>query len=181
MKALLSSVLAISAFTLPIVSQSAERMPMYGGINYLSLDVKDETDRYGSFDNEALALTLGYNLHKNLAIEGWLGSGVRSDTKTVTGTSLKVDTKDFYMLVLRPQVALSPTIDLYGRFGYMSGKLAASAGGVTLKERDHDFSYGLGFAFFNNNGLSLTLDYSQFYDKQDVKIRGLTIGAAMDF
>ncbi len=181
MKTLLSTVAAVSLSTAPIVSQAAERTPMYGAINYLSLDLKDETGTYGSFDNEALALTLGYNIHKNLAVEGWLGSGVRSDTKTLLGTAVKVDTKDFYMLVLRPQVAITPMIDLYGRFGYMSGKLAATGGNVSLKERDHDFSYGLGFAFYNNSGLSFTIDYSQFYDKQDVKIRGLTIGAAMDF
>lgn len=63
----------------------------------------------------------------------------------------------------------------------MSGKLAVSAGNLTLKERDHDFSYGLGFAFYNNSGLSFTIDYSQFYNKQDTKVRGLTLGAAMDF
>ena len=181
LKSLLPVAIATTLLTTPVVSHSAERTPMYGAINYLSLDLKDETGTAGSFDNEALALTLGYNVHKNLAVEGWLGSGVRSDTKLVLGTPVKVDTRDFYLLVLRPQVAITPMIDLYGRLGYMSGKLAVSAGNLTLKERDHDFSYGLGFAFYNNSGLSFTIDYSQFYNKQDTKVRGLTLGAAMDF
>jgi hypothetical protein len=181
LKSLLPVAIATTLLTTPVVSHSAARTPMYGAINYLSLDLKDETGTAGSFDNEALALTLGYNVHKNLAVEGWLGSGVRSDTKPVLGMPVKADTRDFYLLVLRPQVAITPMIDLYGRLGYMSGKLAVSAGNLTLKERDHDFSYGLGFAFYNNSGLSFTIDYSQFYDKQDVKVRGLTLGAAMDF
>lgn len=181
MKKGFASVLLCTAVALPTFSVAADRSPIYGGINYNFLDIKDESGALGSFDNGTLALTLGYRIHRNFAIEGSWGAGVNSQTRNVLGRDVRVESKDFYTFVLRPQVPITPTLDLYGRAGYFNGKLDTANGSLSLNERDHDFAYGIGLAFYADKGLSFTIDYTQFYDKKETKVRGLGIGASIDF
>jgi hypothetical protein len=177
----LAPILVCAVISLPTLSVAADQSPVYGGMNYHFLDIKDETGPLGSFDNGTLSLTLGYRVHRNLAIEGSWGAGVNSQTNNILGKDVRVESKDFFTFVLRPQVPITPTIDLYGRAGYFNGKFDTSNGSLSLNERDHDFAYGLGLAFYADKGLSFTLDYTQFYDRKDTRVRGLGIGASIDF
>ncbi len=181
MKKIFAPALLCVVIVTPTVALSADPSPIYGGINYNFLDIKDETSALGSFDNGTLALTLGYRVHRNLAIEGSWGSGVNSQTRNVLGRDVRVESKDFYTFVLRPQVPVTPTIDLYGKAGYFNGRLDTSNGSLSLNERDHDFAYGIGLAFYADRGLSFTIDYTQFYDRKETRVRGLGLGASIDF
>jgi len=159
---------------------SAQQKP-YVEVGFSAITIKDETNFLGDYNNGAIKLTVGSEITNWLAIEGTVGTGVGDDTNNVLGVPVTVKTKEFASLYLRPFVKINEQVELFGRLGYFSGKIQASALGQTVSETDSDFSYGVGVAFSLTNTSAIVLDYMQFYDKESVKITGFGIAYRQRF
>lgn len=125
----------------------------------------------------ALTGIIGYGVHPNLAIEGMLAVGVQDDK--VGG--VKVELEHAYGVFAKPRVMLSPNFELFGRLGYVESKLKASVPGDSLSDSDGDWAYGLGGNYYFNPNTYLSVNYLKFYDKDDVKADGWTVGVGMKF
>lgn len=169
---LISKTAAIAAMALAAAGAQAQ---LYGELGYSALDVKGSGI---SVNLGALTGTVGYDLHPNLAVEGMLAFGVNDDK--VNGA--KVELEHSYGLFAKPRIMLSPNFELFGRLGYVESKLKASAPGYrSLADTDGDWAYGLGGNYYFDRNSYLSANYLRFYDKDNVKGDGFTIGVGMRF
>ncbi len=162
----------IAALALAAAGAQAQ---LYGEIGYSWLDV----DGGGSsVDLGALTGTVGYGVHPNLAVEGMLAFGIQDDKIG----SAKVELEHSYGLFAKPRVMLSPNFELFGRLGYVESKLKASAAGYrSLTDTDGDWAYGVGGNYYFDRNSYLSANYLRFYDKDNVKGDGFSIGVGMKF
>lgn len=163
---------AAAALVLAAVGAQAQ---LYGEVGYSAVNVDA-----GSTDVNLGTLTgiIGYGVHPNLAIEGMLAFGVQDDSIG----SAKVELEHAYGVFAKPRVMLSPNFELFGRLGYVESKLKASAPGYgSLSDSDGDWAYGLGGNYYFNPNTYLSVNYLKFYDKDDVKADGWTVGVGMKF
>lgn len=163
---------AIAALALAAAGAQAQ---LYGEVGYSALNV----DGGGiSVDLGALSGTIGYGVHENLAVEGMLAFGVKDDKIG----SAKVELEHSYGIFAKPRLMLSPNFELFGRIGYVESKLKASAPGLSsLTDTDGDWAYGLGGNYYFNRNSYISANYLHFYDKDNVKGDGVTIGVGMKF
>lgn len=175
-------VLSIAASLLaPAVAQAQEASNAYGAVGVSNLRWSDPEGTLDGINNSAIAFTFGYKAMKHLAIEAQLGTGVTDDKVTVDGSQVTLKNKEFYGVYLRPHLPVSETIELYGRVGYFSGKLSASGGSVSDTDRKNDMAYGIGAAFALSKSMSATVEYNQWFDKDDIKVSGFGIGIRSSF
>lgn len=163
---------AIAALALAAAGAQAQ---LYGELGYSALNV----DGGGSsVDLGALTGTIGYGVHENLAVEGMLAFGVQDDK--IGGA--KVELEHSYGVFAKPRIMLSPNFELFGRLGYVESKLKASAPGYrSLTDTDGDWAYGLGGNYYFDRNSYVSANYLRFYDKDNVKGDGITIGVGMKF
>ena len=169
---LITKTAAIAALALAAAGAQAQ---LHGELGYSAIDVDGSGS---SVKLGALTGIVGYDLHPNLAAEGMLAFGVNDDK--VNGA--KVELEHSYGLFLKPRLMLSPNFELFGRLGYVESKLKASAPGYgSLTDTDGDWAYGLGGNYYFDRHTYLNANYLRFYDKDNVKGDGFTIGVGMRF
>lgn len=165
----------------PGAIQAQEASNAYGAVGVSNLRWSDPEGTLDGVNNSAIAFTFGYKVMKHLAIEAQLGAGVTDDKVTVDGSQVTLKNKEFYGVYLRPYLPVSDTIELYGRVGYFSGKLSASGNSVSDTDRKNDMAYGIGAAFALSKSMSATIEYNQWFDKDDIKVSGFGIGIRSSF
>jgi opacity protein-like surface antigen len=177
----ISKIIAIATVA---VSATAAQAQLYGEVGYTSLTAKATS---GANKIEAspsvLGATIGYDVHKNVAVEGMFVFGLSDDTVKFNGASipaqLKVDTS--YGIFLKPKAMLTESFEVFGRLGYMDSKITASGAGLSASESDSGFAYGFGANYYFSKTTYLTVSYLNAYDKDDTKIDGVTFGLGMKF
>jgi outer membrane autotransporter protein len=131
---------------------------------------------------------LGYEINSNLAIEGMLASGlsgssVKVNGQTVAGEKMKIGNS--IGLYVKPKIKLTDQVEVFARAGVVKTRIAASFvdNDVRVKETSSDSgaSFGAGISYSINPKASLNADYMQYYSKEGVKIRGLTLGVGLKF
>lgn len=142
-------------------------------------------EAYGDdWDTGMLIGTFGKVLDKNLAVEGIVGLGIQKeewtspngcDTETVsTDSTIGVRAKAF--------TSLSPAVNGHVTFGFLDSDAtretagAASCYGIGWSDSssygDSGLSYGFGLAYMLSKKNSITVDYTVFYDDDDVTVSG---------
>lgn len=121
-----------------------------------------------------LKLTAGYELHPNLAVEGFYGISSSSDNVRANGvdTALKVEAKSVYGVFLKPQIQLNDRFQLFGRVGYAESKLSAAGRSVS----DDDVALGFGVNYLFPNKVYLSTGFTQYYKKDGFKASALHLG-----
>jgi opacity protein-like surface antigen len=76
---------------------------------------------------------------------------------------------------------VSQDIEVFARLGYARIKLTDSVMGVSFTESASDASYGLGAAYRINDKWSAVVDYMRYYDKDGVRLQGLSAGLRLRF
>jgi opacity protein-like surface antigen len=173
----------IAATPLAVSAQTVGQF--YGEAGYSKLNVDIDIPGAPKFKPDALRLSIGYVPAPNLAVEGLFATGLSGSSKNIDGVNVKVDLKESFGIYLRPFVDLNDTVQLYARLGFISAKAKASASapGITVSatDRDEDFSYGIGAAFNVSKTVALTVDYTQFFDKDGVDVSGYGVGLRFNF
>ena len=127
-----------------------------------------------SLDVGDLNGALGWTPVKWLALEvsGVLGV---SDA-TIDGASVKLDSG--YMVSVLPTLPLNDDWSVYAKVGYASATIKVSGYGADLSGSDHDTAYGVGLAYtprFGDYRFGGRLEWMQYYDKDGLKIEGVTL------
>lgn len=129
----------------------------------------------------AARLTLGKNINANLAVEGVYVFTAQKD-------SIKVDNinVDFavsgYGVYLKPKMEVAKGTELFGRIGYTSAKMTASAGNVSVTgDTVNSLSYGAGLQTEINKDWYAQADYMLFSKKNGDTAKGFGISAGYRF
>lgn len=139
---------------LALAGAAAQAQNIYGDIAYQMHDTDLTTDP------ATLRATLGYEFNSQLAGEVMFGISARDGEQS--GVTAKLD--HLFGIYAKPKVKLNDSFELYGRLGYVSSKVSASAGGSSISGSSSGLSYGIGASYYINPSLSLNVDYMDFDD-----------------
>lgn len=165
------------------LSASGAVSPWYGELGYTHLDIESRAAG-GSFNANPGAVRgiVGYDVHPNLAVEGMLAFGARSDdTSGVTlGVPFSGDVKLRHSIgaFARPKAVLGP-LEVFARLGVAQTKVRTqvSAGGAPAAATDSksDFAWGGGLNWQFTPRAYLGLDLMRYYDVGGTKVDGTTL------
>ena len=154
---------------------SAQQTGFYGGVALSRVDVKP--DGFSTYTPIAGNLVIGNQIDKMLAAEVRLGAGLSGDSMNNTEVKIK-DYVGGYLKVFAP---VSYAASLYGLLGYTSGKVEASASGVSVRHNDSDVSYGVGGSFAINRLNFVTIELARLFKGTDYTVNALSAGINMRF
>lgn len=178
---MISKVLAIAAIA---VSTTAAQAQLYGEIAYMPLKF-EATDGVNTLkaSPSLIGLTLGYELHKYVAVEGMAAFSAKDDSLELNGVSSPVDVKvnNAYGVFVKPKAMLSDKFEVFGRLGYVKSKVSVSGLGLSESDSESDFAYGIGANYYLSTTTYLTASYMNLYNKDDAKVTGFTLGVGMKF
>jgi len=149
----------------------------YWGV-YLG-QVRDSESGAPSFSPTAFLAGLGWELNRNVAFEARIGTGVGSDSKTVSGVPVDFKLKEFYGGYLRWTLPLSDGFSLYALTGYGHGKLEASALGATASTTDGSFSGAVGGEFALSRSGAIAVEYGRLVSGSGYDANLISIGYRM--
>ena len=175
---------AIAAASVAASAQVTDSTKLFGeiGFTHQSLRATDGVDTVKAGPG-ALAVSLGYKFHPNVAVEGVANLGLLSSDVKLNGAGTGIDGKLDSVLViyLRPSVKVSENVELFGRLGWARSKVSLSAGGVNVSDSDNDFSYGFGATLDLSKTSYLSGSWTSFYKKDGFKASGLTVSYGVRF
>ena len=171
---------AVALLCLAAFAASAQTAPskLYGEIGYTLLDYKESGY---SADPGILRAVIGAEVHPNVNLEGMVGMGITDGSTRVGSITVKSEVDQFWGFYVKPKVALTPDIELFGRLGFASSKISASVPGFSLSDSGSSVSYGIGMNFKVSQSTSLNADYMSYYSKDGVKANGFTVGLGLKF
>ena len=176
-----SKFIAITAFA---VTATAAQAQIYGEVGYTSLTAKDTSSATTyKASPSALGVTVGYDVHKNVAVEAMGLFGINENTikENGTSTSNKFKVNSSYGVFLKPKTMLGENFEIFGRLGYMNTKRSVSGANFSASEASSSLAYGLGANYYVTKTTYLTVNYMNLYNKDSVKIDGVTFGLGMKF
>ena len=159
------------ASLLVLAGASAQAQTIYGDVAYQMLDTDLTTDP------AALRATLGLEFTPMLAGEVMLGLNARKGKETVDGITVTAKIDRLVGVYVKPKFKLNESVELYGRAGFVSSKVSASALGSSVSDSTSGFSYGIGASYYITPALSINVDYMD-YDELD---GGIAIGMKYAF
>jgi opacity protein-like surface antigen len=129
----------------------------------------------------ALRATLGKNINDNLAVEGVYVLTASKDSVKVQNVNVDIAVSG-YGVYLKPKMEVTKGTEVFGRFGYTSAKLTASAGRVSAdSDTVNSFSYGAGVQTEINKDWYAQADYMVFSKKDGATAKGFGISAGYRF
>ncbi|BBP44912.1 hypothetical protein THMIRHAS_02850 [Thiosulfatimonas sediminis] len=109
----LITALALTALTAS-AKAFAEPLPaLYWELNYGQI----QTDS-PNLNLDIVSATLGANLTQHLAIEGFIGTGIGTETFNREPSTIEAQVNHIYGFSLKPNYALNDKITLFGKLGY---------------------------------------------------------------
>lgn len=172
----LTTLVALSA-VLASGAACAQQAGFYGGASIARADLK--VDGLDTVSPSVLALTLGNQIDKHLAVEFRYGFSLSDDTLKVNGLDTKFKVKDYAGIYIKGFVPITLSGALYGIGGYTSGKVSASNANGTGSENDSGLSFGVGGSFAINRLTFVTIEWMRLLKGDDYTVN--TLGAGINF
>lgn len=171
-------VLAIA--TLATSAITAQAQGLYGEVGYTPLKLEGSVDGIGVTSKPSnVRGIIGYELNDNLAVESMLSLGVRDSAVKVGGFNLggKAEVDNMIGVFVKPKVHVGEGLEVFGRLGATRAKLSIGSENAS----DTSIAYGLGASYHINSQLSLNADYMTYHDKDDITLKGFTVGVGYKF
>lgn len=153
---------ALVAFVISATSSLAIANP-YIGVDYSYFDA-------GDLDLGAIALKAGYQLTDWVSVEARLGFGIDDDKFDIPELglySVKGEIEHYYGAYLRAGMPNETMFYPYAVAGYSKFRVKASYQGISAKENESDFSYGLGARLDFSENWSANLEFMRYMDGDD--------------
>lgn len=155
---------------LALLAAGAQAQGVYGEVGYTGLDYKEP----GLKVSPAMVRgVVGYGFTPSLAMEGMVGLHGGSDT--ASGTTLKLD--NMVGVFGKVQAPVTDALKVYGRLGVARTSLKANG----VSDSDTGLAYGAGVTYDLSKTAYLNADYTKYYDRDDQKLEGLTVGVGFRF
>jgi opacity protein-like surface antigen len=129
----------------------------------------------------AARFTLGANINANLAVEGVYVGTASKDSVKVDNINVDVAVSG-YGVYLKPKMEVAEGTEVFGRIGYTSAKLTASAGNVSVDGNTvSSLSYGAGVQTEINKNWYAQADYMIFSKKDGATAKGVGLSVGYRF
>ncbi|MGL5358635.1 MAG: outer membrane protein [Shewanella sp.] len=181
MKQIILGVLIAAASSSVVAAEMAPSNGWVAGVSYMNLS--DESDGM-EISVDGVAGSLGYQFKSGedfyLVPEVRLGTGIGSDSFSLSGIDVEVELDSFIALSLRGQFEFDNGLYLYAAPTYANAKFTASASfmgqSASSTEDSWEFGVGGGVGYRFSQVTSAELSYEQF-DGVDV----LSVGLKFNF
>ena len=170
----------VAIATLATASMAVNAQGLYGELGYTSLKLEGKVSGVGVTSKPSnLRGIVGYELNDNLAVESMLSLGLRDSSVKVggfnSGGSAEVD--NMIGVFVKPKVHVGEGLEVFGRLGATRAKLSIGSENAS----DTSIAYGLGASYHINSQLSVNADYMTYHDKDDITLKGFTVGVGYKF
>jgi hypothetical protein len=145
---------------LALLAMAAHAQSMYGELGFGALTYNEPGLKLKPGLVRGL---LGYQISPNVSAEGMLGVGANTDTAAGSGASLKVN--NVVGAFVRAQANVTSSFSVYGRLGGAYTKLRVNGASDSGSSKS----------------LYLNADYMNYYDRNNQKIDGYTLGVGLRF
>ena len=160
-------------------AQTTDNKAIYGEIGLTSLNYSEPG--YAMSPAGAMRVIVGADLAPTLALEGMAAFGTYEGSLAISGILIKGKLDTLYGIYLKPKTKISDVIEVFGRVGFASAKMTATAPGVAITTSGNDLSYGVGASFNVAKNASIGLDYMSYYNKTGVSVNGMTLNIGFKF
>lgn len=141
MRNILLTTAALALLAAPAMAQSVQEPTYYGTLGYSQLDSSDG-------DLGAITGRFGAKLHPNFGAEGEVSVGVRDDEFDIGGVPVKIEHEYDVAAYAVGYLPITPQFELFGRVGYGTTQLKASAAGLSETADGESVNYGAGANYF---------------------------------
>lgn len=162
--------IALASF-LALAGISAQAQSVYADVAYQIHDADFATDA------ATVRGIVGYQVNPNLSAELLLGLSARESKETLFGVQATAKVDRMFGVYGKYTFPVNNSFDLYGRLGFVSSKVKATAGGFTESESGSGISYGVGASYKITPALSLNVDYMDYDDLEG----GVALGVKFNF
>jgi|TARA_R110002020_G_scaffold83397_2_gene207525 outer membrane immunogenic protein len=161
MKLALTTAMTLVAFA--AAPAFAQDSGFYGTVGYGNYSADDA-------DLGAIQLRGGYNFNEFLGAEIEGAIGVADESTTIAGVDVNVELENSYGAYAVGRIPFSEKADVFGRIGYVSTEIKASAAGFSASADDDAAALGIGgdYYFTPNQGVRLGYTYMDYDDSIDV-------------
>lgn len=158
--------------TMALLALGAQAQSLYGEIGFGALTYNEPGLKLKPGMVRGL---LGYQISPNVSAEGMLGVGSSTDSAPGSGASLKVNS--MVGAFVKAQANVTNSFAVYGRLGGAYTKIRANG----LSDSGGSMAYGLGVSYDISKSLYLNADYMNYYDRNNQKIDGYSLGLGLRF
>ena len=161
MKLALTTAITLVAFA--AAPAFAQDSGFYGTVGYGNYSADDA-------DLGAIQLRGGYNFNEFLGAEIEGAIGVADESTTVAGINTKIELDNSYGAYAVGRIPFAEKADVFGRIGYVSTEIKASAGGASASADEDAAALGIGgdYYFAPNQGIRLGYTYLDYDNSIDV-------------
>jgi opacity protein-like surface antigen len=164
----------VAASVLAMTSAQASTLTdnTYGEVGYGTVTVTVQGDELVS--TGVVRGIVGKQLTKNIAVEGHAATSVGSSLEAANG-GIKLDSS--FGAFVKASHDLTPTVTVFGRAGYVRNNVSA----LGMSDHQSGAAYGVGASYAVSKNGSITLDYTQLYNKDDVRANTVVAGYKFKF
>lgn len=166
---------AAAALAMMGTAHAQQRSPLYGELGYSFQTFEIDSIGYKA-NPQAIRGIIGYDFHRNFALEGMLAFGTSGDSDM----GVEVKTRHAIGFFAKPKFDMGP-VEAFARLGWVRTSARVSGGGLTATGDDNDFAYGVGVNYNFNPKMYIGVDYMRLMDKDGAKIDGVTVGFGYRF
>jgi hypothetical protein len=126
---------------------------------------------------------VGYNVHPNVDVEGYLalGAGETDITSNGVSTGDKLKAKSSFGVFVKPKVMVSPELEVFGRLGFLENKYDTIVGKSSSRTTNGSAAFGVGANYYFDKRTYVTGSYMNYNNKDGFKVNGLSIGVGYKF
>lgn len=155
---------------LALLAAGAQAQSVYGEVGYTGLEYKEPGLKVSP---AMLRGVVGYEINPNVAVEGMLG--LNGGSETASGTHLKLN--NMIGVFGKVQAPLTDALKIYGRLGLARTDLKFNG----VSDSGSSLAYGAGVTYDLSKTTYLNADYTQYHDRNDQKLGGMTVGVGFRF
>lgn len=169
-----------------MIAATGANAQWYGELAYVSSTTKYSTSNSTVKSTpESIGAYIGYELNENFAAEGLIGTGLGGTDVKVNGASqsnpVTSKTDYLYGAFLKPRAKLNDEFEVFGRLGYIKGKVTSSNSSASSSDVKGDWAYGVGANYYFNKTTYISASWMNLYRKDGVKSDGWTVGLGIKF
>lgn len=155
-KILLSTAAAAMFVAAPAMAQSWPAPEYYGSLGYSHMEADGADAQLG-----AVTGRIGAKLTPYFGVEGEGSFGVRDDEVTIAGVTADVKLKHDLAAYGVAFLPISPNFELFGRLGYGTTKVKASAANMAASADGESWNYGVGANYFFDGQNGVRADWTR--------------------
>lgn len=169
-----------------LATAAAAQAQVYVEGSVTGLTAKDSLDGVNSKAKlSTFSGLVGYNVHPNVDVEGYLAMGAGKSAITENGydSGSEAKVKSSFGVFVKPKVMVSPEIEVFGRLGFLENKFSTNVknNGATTTSTQGSFAYGVGANYYFDKRTYVSGTYMSYQNKDGFKVNGLSVGVGYKF